>query len=37
MDLFIASICLANDLTLVTNNIKDFKNIANLKLENWAK
>jgi len=34
-DLLIASICIANDLVLVTNNIKHFQNIENLKLENW--
>ncbi len=31
-DLFIAAISLANDCELLTNNIKDFKNIPNLKL-----
>jgi tRNA(fMet)-specific endonuclease VapC len=35
-DLMIASICLANDLILVTNNTKHFQNIANLKIENWV-
>ena len=35
-DLLIACICLAYDATLVTRNVKDFKNIPNLRLENWA-
>jgi len=35
MDMLIASICLANNLMLVTNNTKEFKRIAELKLENW--
>ena len=34
-DLQIASIALANDLTLVTGNNKHFKRIPTLKLENW--
>jgi len=36
-DLMIASICLANDLILVTNNTKDFERINGLKIENWTK
>jgi len=35
MDMLIASICLANNFMLVTNNTKEFKRIAELKLENW--
>ena len=35
MDMLIASICLANNFILVTNNTKEFKRVANLKLENW--
>ena len=35
MDLLIASICLANNFVLVTNNIKEFGRIKGLKLENW--
>lgn len=35
MDMLIASICLANNFILVTNNTKEFKRIAQLKLENW--
>ncbi|MFA7444410.1 MAG: PIN domain-containing protein [Flavobacteriaceae bacterium] len=34
-DLIIGVTALANDLTLVTDNIKDFRYIKNLKLENW--
>lgn len=36
MDLMIASIVLANDGILVTNNVKHFKRIKKLKLENWV-
>ena len=35
MDLFIAATAIYNDLTLVTNNTKHFKNIPLLELENW--
>jgi|688.fasta_scaffold304926_3 tRNA(fMet)-specific endonuclease VapC len=35
-DLQIASICLANNLTLVTNNTKHFENIKGLKIEDWT-
>lgn len=35
MDLLIASQALALDLTLVTNNIKEYSRITNLKIENW--
>lgn len=34
-DLLIASLTLANRATLVTRNIKDFQQVANLKLINW--
>jgi tRNA(fMet)-specific endonuclease VapC len=34
-DLLIGVTALANKLTLVTDNVKDFKNIKNLKIENW--
>ena len=37
LDLFIAATAIYNDLTLVTNNTKHFKNIPLLKLENWKK
>jgi len=35
-DLIIASISLANNLILVTNNTKHFKNVPRLKLEDWT-
>ncbi|MFH1351319.1 MAG: type II toxin-antitoxin system VapC family toxin [Pseudomonadota bacterium] len=35
MDLLIASITLAHNLILVTNNVKEFRRIRGLKLENW--
>lgn len=34
-DLIIGVTALVNKLTLVTDNIKDFKYIENLKIENW--
>lgn len=34
-DLWIASHALAADMTLVTNNIREFKRVPKLKLENW--
>ena len=36
MDLLIASISIANNYILVTNNIKEFKRIKGIKLENWV-
>jgi tRNA(fMet)-specific endonuclease VapC len=35
MDLLIASVALAHDLTLVTHNTADFRNIPNLRLDDW--
>ncbi|EPF25713.1 hypothetical protein HMPREF1221_01704 [Treponema socranskii subsp. paredis ATCC 35535] len=35
MDLCIAATAIYNDLVLVTNNTKQFKNIPLLQLENW--
>ena len=35
-DLLIAGICIVNDLTLVTNNLKHFKRIKGLKVEDWS-
>jgi tRNA(fMet)-specific endonuclease VapC len=35
MDLLIASITLANDFILVTNNVKEFNRVKGLNLENW--
>lgn len=36
-DIMIASIALANNLTLVTNNIRHFKRIETLRIEHWTK
>src|SRR5262249_55610980 len=35
-DLLIASIALAHRATLVTRNLKDFREISGLRLEKWA-
>ena len=35
-DLWIASHALAEDYILVTNNVREFKRIKGLKIENWA-
>jgi len=35
-DLWIAAHALALDIILVTNNIKEFSRVPNLKLENWV-
>lgn len=34
-DLLIGCTAVANGLTMVTDNTKDFKRISNIKLENW--
>jgi len=36
-DLWIAAHALSEGLTLVTNNIREFKRVKGLKIENWAK
>lgn len=36
MDFMIASHCLSLNYTLITNNIKEFKRISELKIENWV-
>ena len=36
MDMLIAAHALSNNLILVTNNIKEFKRVNNIQLENWA-
>lgn len=36
-DLLIGCSSVAEDLTLVTENINDFKRINNIKIENWVK
>ncbi len=35
LDMLIAAIALANDLTLVTHNTREFIRVPNLKLEDW--
>jgi tRNA(fMet)-specific endonuclease VapC len=35
-DLLIAAISLANRATLVTRNLKDFRQVPRLQIENWA-
>jgi tRNA(fMet)-specific endonuclease VapC len=35
MDLKIASICIVNDLLLLTRNLSDFQDLAGLRFENW--
>jgi tRNA(fMet)-specific endonuclease VapC len=35
-DLLIGSTAIANDLILVTNNLKHFENLTKIKLENWT-
>lgn len=35
-DMLIACIALANDALLVTRNVKDYKDVPGLKIENWA-
>jgi len=35
-DLLIASIALSNDLILVSNNVREFQRVEDLKLENWV-
>jgi tRNA(fMet)-specific endonuclease VapC len=34
-DILIAAVALSNELILVTNNVKHFERIPNLKTENW--
>ena len=34
-DVLIAGIAKANDLTLITNNTKDYQNFSGLRLDNW--
>lgn len=35
-DILIASVAVSNGITLVTNNVKHYKRIPNLKIENWV-
>lgn len=34
-DIFIAAITLANDAILITDNVKHFERVPNLKVVNW--
>ena len=34
-DLLIGSTAIVNDMVMVTENVKDFKNLNGIKLENW--
>jgi tRNA(fMet)-specific endonuclease VapC len=36
-DLIIGATAIANDLILVTDNTKHFRNFENIKIENWVK
>jgi tRNA(fMet)-specific endonuclease VapC len=36
-DLLIGSTAIANDLIMVTENVKDFDRISNIEIENWVK
>lgn len=35
-DLMIAAIALANDLTVVTNNVEEFSRVPGLRVEDWS-
>ena len=35
LDLFIGATAIANDMILVTRNIKEFERLENIKIENW--
>jgi tRNA(fMet)-specific endonuclease VapC len=35
-DLLIAAICLANDCTLVSNNVAEFQRVSGLRVEDWT-
>jgi len=35
-DLQIAAQCISRDLVLITNNIKEFERVPDLKIENWV-
>lgn len=37
IDILIAGIAIANDLMIVTNNIRDFGKIENLEIQDWSK
>jgi len=35
-DLQIAAVCLAHDLTIVTNNVREFSRVDGLRVEDWT-
>jgi len=35
LDLFIGSTAIANDMILVTRNVKEFERMENIRIENW--
>ncbi len=35
VDLMISSVALVHDLTLVSHNVKDYRNVPNLRMEDW--
>jgi predicted nucleic acid-binding protein len=37
MDLMIAGITIANEFSLIINNLRQFEGIENLKIERWFK
>jgi tRNA(fMet)-specific endonuclease VapC len=37
LDLMIASVALVHDLTLVTDNVADFRHVPDLRIENWLR
>ncbi|HLO88107.1 MAG TPA: type II toxin-antitoxin system VapC family toxin [Nostocaceae cyanobacterium] len=37
IDILIAGIAIANDLIIVTNNVRDFGKIENLEIQDWSK
>jgi tRNA(fMet)-specific endonuclease VapC len=37
IDILIAGIAIANDLIIITNNIRDFGKIENLEIRDWSK
>ena len=36
LDLFIGATAIVNDMTLVTRNVREFKRMKNIKIENWV-
>ena len=36
MDMLISAVALANSITLITNNTKEFKRVAHLQIQNWT-